>query len=141
MLPLSSFTITFNKSKDYLRSAFLLYLLAIIVLLRSGLPLVMQFILGWVLILFFTKIIRNKFLFLDCQKLSYHVEYWLLYRSSGQQIKYERASICFEGGMFMMLKLSGISPSTTLVIFNDQITEAQYRMMKVSEHCINKAMD
>ena len=77
---------------------------------------------------------RNKLPMSHYQKLSYHPGYWILHEVNGRQIKYERASISFEGGIFVLLSLSGISSRKTLVIFKDQITTAQYRVLKFIEH-------
>lgn len=76
------------------------------------------------------NIVRNKVPLPSYQKLSYHPGHWLLHRINGQHIKYKKASICFEGGIFILLRLQGISPEKKLVIFNDQITADQQRMLK-----------
>lgn len=73
---------------------------------------------------------RSKLPLPNHKKLSYHPSYWLLHKADGLQIKYERVSIIFEGGIFILLCLTGISPRKTLVIFKDQITVAQYRILK-----------
>ncbi len=82
------------------------------------------------IIVFLINIFRAKLPLPNYQKLTYHSGYWLLHEATGQQIKYERAEISFEGGIFILLKLTGISPGKTLVIFKDQITVAQYRILK-----------
>lgn len=130
MLPLSDFTITLSKSKDYLRCVVLLHLLAVIVLVRSGLPFMIKTPLGLLVVIFLINTMRNKLPLPHYQKLSHHPGYWVLHKANGQQIKYERASISFEGGIFVLLHLTGISPRKVLVIFKDQITVAQYRILK-----------
>ena len=131
MLPSSDFTITLNKSMDYLRIALIVHGLAFIVLLNSALPLLMLF--PSMLILFFLLVrsIHNKTPLPIYCKLSYHPGYWLLHRSNGQYTKHERATIHFDGGLFILLGLSGISPAKTLVVFKDQMTVAQYRVLKL----------
>lgn len=135
MLPLSNVTITLNKSKDYLKCTCLLHLLTLIVLMRSGLPLALKSFFGILVIVFFIKIFRAKLPLPNYQQLTYHRGYWLLHETVGQQIKYERAEIGFEGGIFILLKLTGISPRKTLVIFKDQITVEQYRILKFINLC------
>lgn len=130
MLPLSNITITLSRSNDYLRYSLLLHLLTLIVLVRAGLPFALKVLLGCLLIFFFLKSIRSKLPSPNYQKLTSHPGYWLLHDKTGCQIRYEQASISFEGGLFILLKLTGISPAKTIVIFNDQITIAQYRLLK-----------
>jgi hypothetical protein len=64
-------------------------------------------------------------------KITYHPGFWLLHKTNGEQIKYERAFIGFEGGIFILLTLTGISRQKSIVIFNDQITMDQYRVLKL----------
>lgn len=130
MLPLSDFTIKFSQSKDYIRSAFLLHLLAMVVLARSGLPLMMKFFLGSLLVFLYIHITRDQSPITSYQKLSYHPGGWILHGGKDKGIKYERVYIIFEGGVFILLQLSGINPRKTLVIFNDQMTINQYRTLK-----------
>lgn len=73
---------------------------------------------------------RSKLPLPQYQKLSYHLGYWLLHKTNGRQIKYEHASIGFEGGIFVLVNLTGISPQKTLVVFKDQMTVEQYRILK-----------
>jgi hypothetical protein len=130
LLPLSDFTIILSKSKDYLRCALLLHLVTMVVLVRSGLPFMMKLFLGLLLAISLITIIRNKLPLPNYEKLSYHPGYWLLHEVNGRQTKYEHASVGFEGGIFILLNLTGISPRKILVIFKDQITVAQYRILK-----------
>ena len=132
LLPLSGFTITLNKSRDYVRCAVLIHVLAVIVLIRSALPLLMIFMLFLVLIIFFIFIIYSKSPISTYHKLSYHPGYWLLHEVNGNHIKFEHASIGFEGGVFLLLTLTGISPRKNLVIFKDQISTEEYRILKLS---------
>ena len=101
-----------------------------IVLLRSALPLIV--IIAFVMILTLSVIIiaHSRKALPNFLKLTYHPGYWLLHEVKGRQIKYERATIGFDGGLFMLLTLSGNSPRKNLVIFSDQITTAQYRLIK-----------
>ena len=101
-----------------------------IVLVRSGLPLIEKAFFGLLLLVFFINVLRSKLPLPQYQALSYHPGYWLLQKTNGQQIKYERAYIGFEGGIFVLLHLTGISPQKTLVVFKDQITLEQHRMLK-----------
>lgn len=134
MLPLSNFTIVLNQSKDYLRCSLFIHVLAMIVLLRSALSPLMISAFLLVLVIFLVQIIRSKVPLPKYQKLSYHPGYWLLHEVSGKQTKYEQAAIGFDGGVFLLLTLSGINPRKNLVIFKDQITMEQYRILKLSSY-------
>jgi hypothetical protein len=103
--------------------------------MRSGLPLALKSFFGILVIVFFIKIFRAKLPLPNYQKLTYHPGFWLLHETTGQQIKYERVAIDFEGGIFILLKLTGISSRKTLVIFKDQITVEQYRILKFINLC------
>lgn len=132
MSPSSDFTIALNKSNDYLRCAVSIHVLAIIVLVRSALPFVLIFTLLWVLIIFLVAIIRNNAPLPRYHKLSYHPGYWLLHEMNGRQIKYEKASVGFNGGLFFLLTLTSVSLRKNLVVFKDQITTEQYRILQLS---------
>ncbi len=132
MLPSSNFTIIFNASKDYLRSAVLLHVLATMVLLNSALSSWLSIPLTLALTHMLLRIMRSKTPLPMYHKLTYHPGYWLLHRVNGQPIKYERATISFDCGLFILLRLAGMSPSKTVVIFNDQMTSTQYRVLKLA---------
>ena len=130
MLAISGFTITLKKSNDYARCAVLLHAVAAIVLLRSALSVYTIVALLVVLIGTLSNIMRTRIPLPQYHTLSYHPGYWLLHEMNGRQIKYERASIGFEGGIFILLTLAGNSPKKVLAIFNDQMTTTQYRVLK-----------
>ncbi len=64
-------------------------------------------------------------------KLTYHPGYWLLHKADGQQLKFEKVILGFDGGIFFLLTLAGISPRKSLVVFKDQISITQYRVLKL----------
>ena len=139
MLPSSNFTIIFKESEDYWRSTVLIHIVAAIIVCRSSLPLFIIVTSLLILIFFSLNIYFSKMPSPCYEKICYHPGYWLLYEYCGNHIKYERVVISFDGGLFIILKLSGISPLKNLVIFSDQITEDQYRMLKISAYSkINK---
>ena len=131
MLPSSDFTILFRKSKDYLRCAFLIHVLAIIILIHSSISLLISIPLIVFLVLSMLKIARSSIPLPDYYKITYHPGYWLLHSTSSKRMKFERASIGFDGGLFVLLRLTGIYRQKTIVIFKDQITLDQYRVLKL----------
>ena len=49
---------------------------------------------------------------------------------SGVQHRYEQVSFGFDGGVFLLLKLTGLNHKKNIIIFYDQMTPEQYRMLK-----------
>ena len=129
-MPISDFTITLIKSNDYLRCAVFLHGVAILVLLRSALPRTVIVVLLVLLIVVLLNIAKSRRPLPLYQKLTYHLGFWLLHEVGGRQTKYERLSIDFNGGIFMLLKLAGDTHHKILTVFNDQITSEQYRVLK-----------
>ncbi len=132
MLPSFDQTITFRSSRDYHRLVVLTHIMAVIMLLRSSLPLLMIASIFLLFIVFARHISHMRWPMKDCHQLSYHPGYWLLYKEDGSRWKYERVTVRFDGGIFFLLTLSGMSPKKTLVIFHDQITISQYRALKLT---------
>ncbi len=134
MLALSGFTITFSQSKDYLRCALVLHVLAIIVVLLSALPLGFKLLFILIVMVCFIDIIRSKTPLPRYHQLSYHPGYWLLHETHGAQHQYEQVSIGFDGGLFLLLILSGLGAKKTLVVFYDQMTPEHYRVLKFIQY-------
>jgi len=64
-------------------------------------------------------------------RLAYQAGYWVLRANSGRSHKFERVTVRFDGGLFILLTLTGYGPSKNLVIFNDQMTNKQHRILRV----------
>jgi len=131
LLHLSNFTITLGKSNNYLRMACLIHVFAIVVLWHSSLPIYVIICMLLVLIVSLTLIARSKIPVPEYNQLSYHKSYWLLHDIHEQEIRYEQAHISFDAGLFILLALTGESPSKKLVIFVDQLSTSQYRALNV----------
>ena len=129
MLPTSEFTITLGTSSDYVRCAILLHVVAALVLLRSALPVFVMVFFMLVLISALLRVIYTRIPLPKYQKLSRHTGYWILHEVSGRQTKYEQVSIGFEGGIFILLRLTGNHHKTVLAVFKDQLTVDQSRVL------------
>ena len=129
MLASSNIIITFGKSKDFLRSALVLHVFAVIVLLKSSWPMMLKTGVCFGLIVLFIHILRIRRPYSSDYQLSHHKGYWLLHDQNQQASKYENAVISFEGGIFFLLTLTGFSPKKTLLIFYDQISSADHRAL------------
>jgi len=111
--------------------AILVHVLAGIALLQSSLPVLVILGLELGLLVILYNIIRSPSPMPDYRKVTYHIGYWLLHMTDERQIKYERAYISFDGGFFILLTVTGGAPRKNIVVFNDQITTSQYRVMKL----------
>lgn len=133
MLPLSNRTIRFNQSKDYFRLALGIHLFAIISLYYLHFPAVYFIIscclLSWPLI----TIARNKMPHPEHHTLSYHSQFWLLHAEGGQEMKYEKMQIRLDTGFFMLIVLDGINRRRQMVVFHDQITQDECRLLHIIE--------
>lgn len=145
MLPLSGFTITFNRSTDYLKLAFVLFISAFFAVVRSDFSVLIQCILCIFLFVVWKHVWRNPTGQALYKKLTYHHQYWLLHPVVGAPIKYHRVDVRINGGFFVLLQLScnqdektkvrdvrdRESKNINLVLFLDQITTTQFRTLKL----------
>jgi hypothetical protein len=134
LLPLSEQTIVFNQSSDYRRCIIVVYLFAAIALVYSSLPWLISIPLTVLLIIRMQQALLAKS---ASQKLVGYPDHWLFYNEQ-EILKYKEISIKFNGGFFTLLQLKGFNPKKTLLIFNDQITLAQHRLLKFKEKAIRK---
>jgi hypothetical protein len=63
-------------------------------------------------------------------QLSYREGFWWLIDVEGLEQKYQKGEVTFRAGLFFLLTLKSDSSKLTLVVFNDQITKAQFRFIK-----------
>ena len=64
-------------------------------------------------------------------QLTGHKTYWVLHLWSGGTIQYEKVRICFDGGLFIVLQLSADGLKKKLLIFKDQLSTSQHRLLHV----------
>lgn len=131
MLPLSSFTITLGKSNHYLRIACLIHVFAMVVLSQSSLSIYTLSCMLLIICVFFVHIVRSKTPVPAYTQLSYHQTYWLLHDSHQRSVSYEQVCISFDAGLFILLTLTTENISKKLVVFTDQLSDAQYRALNV----------
>ncbi len=74
-------------------------------------------------------------------KLCYASNGWILYDLSGQNTLYKTAQIRFDGGFFVLLVLQQDNYKQMLVIFRDQMSTQQYRMLRLMEKIEKKIED
>ena len=133
MLTISGFRINLAESNDYVRCAILIHLLAALVVIKSSLP--WAFIIPILLILLFIvlNIFVNKIPLSHKHDLYYHSGCWHLQKVEDEPVLYQQVIISFEGGIFILLRLTGLQNTRLLVVFKDQITQDQHRFLKIYE--------
>lgn len=109
----------------------IIHLFAAFVLLQSSLPIVLMAVLLIVLLAGMMRIIRSDGHLPLHSKLTHQTTYWLLHGRHGEETRYEQARICFDGGLFILLQLSADGVDKKLLIFKDQLTHSQIRMLHV----------
>lgn len=128
MLPLSDFSITFNKSNDFLRCILLVHMAAGGLLLLSALDSLM---ITFFLILLGASLLYTKSSQPHYKKLTYHQKFWMLEYHDGHQMKVTTVDIRFDGGFFLLLLLASNNSKKRLIVFNDQLTQTQHRTLNV----------
>lgn len=66
------------------------------------------------------------------QRLAYQSSHWCLFEVDGRQQQYKEAAIGFNGGLFILLTLKNDEQQKKLVIFKDQMSVMQYRILTVA---------
>lgn len=139
MSPILNITIPLNIiSKDYLRAAILLHVIAFVILVRSDLPIIVIVPLASLLIPCLINIIYHKVPLPTYCKLTYQSGHWWLQDKQGHEKKYIKANITFHGGFYILLRLKGESIKKELIIFKDQLTNEQYRQLELMRFFSNK---
>lgn len=130
MSPLSNITVIINPSRDYLKLTLLTYGIAAFAWWQSAWSLITLITISGILFL----LLRSAPFFNNSlsvySKLSYQSGEWILHHANGQQIKYERMSICFDAGFFFILSLTGAHGCRkNITLFADQIPVSQKSLL------------
>ena len=133
MLLLSDFTITLNKSPDYCRLTFLIYLLAWIMVCCSSLHIRLIIVISILLIVGCLDTIRCGRPLLKYSKLCYQSKRWILYEITGGMSQFEGVCVRFDGGLFFLIELLAGKQRKTLALFKDQLSSDQFRLLKLVE--------
>jgi hypothetical protein len=128
----SELTIKFRTSRDYVRLAVILYLMAIVVAFSSALSVKLLFLITPLLSFFLIRICWIRTPESNYSALIYGAnKNWFLQSRSGKKTKYDLGGVCFDGGLFILFRLKTNVSSKTIVIFRDQLTSAEYRLIKL----------
>jgi hypothetical protein len=129
----SNLVITFGKSTDYVIFAFLLHVFAALVLIQSSWSLAVIGLLLLVLVASLCPILRSQKPMPNITGLSRHADKWLLYDKHGQTTSYDHLQIRFDTDLFVLLSLSRLQEKINLVVFCDQLTKDERRMVTIIE--------
>ena len=131
MLPLFDVNIVFNPSRDFLRCITFAHLAAGALLLQSHLHLLLIVVGILLLILSHRSTRRLRSPHPQYKSLTRHARFWILDYSQDHQERYDTVHTHFDGGFFLLLRLTNTIGKKTLILFNDQITLDQHRRLKV----------
>jgi len=131
LLPLSDFTLTFNKSKDFVRLCLLIHAFLLLALWYSnfswGCSVGLLALIAYPLY----EIIHTRMPHPHFQKLTFHQTYWLLHEKNNQPIEYEQLEIRMDTGIFLVIVLQSKSHSKKVILFHDQIPVETLRILKI----------
>lgn len=133
MLNLSNCTIKLGKSANYLRIALLLYVCALLLVLSSNWALLLKLIIGILLLSQLIQIIRYPVPHSHYLMLIYNGKDWLLHDRKERQTSYRKLRIVIDTGLFFLLELQNENQRKMIVIFSDQVTKNDYRLLKITE--------
>lgn len=105
-------------------------ILAMIIVWQSALLLIVKGVFTLILLLVLFSIYRAPKPEAKYLQLSYLGGVWWLMDVDGLEQKYQTAEITFNAGLFFLLVLKGEKFKRRLVVFNDQITQADFRFIK-----------
>lgn len=131
MLNLSTCTIRFAKSGDYLRLLLCIYSCALLAFFQSSFPLIFKMLAFIFLLLLFIQIARNPLPNLHYPLLSYRGGLWLLEDKKGQVHSFDSLRIVFDTGLFSLLEFKAEKKRKLLVIFTDQISKKEQRFLNI----------
>ena len=131
MLHLSDFTIILRPSNDYIKSIVIVYLFAVVLLLHSAFPLILMGLNLLILAWFISPILKVRPRSSIYLQLSHRGGHWFLQDTKGKKHRFEQGCVTFDGGIFILFTLIRHHSRKTLVIFNDQLTNDQYRLLRL----------
>ncbi|MCW8400391.1 hypothetical protein OQJ26_16555 [Legionella sp. PATHC038] len=134
MLLLSELVIEPGKSKTYLRLTLVIYLITVALIFYSSIYLFIKAILlGFIIVL--VKI--------DCamqspctsiKKIQFIGNGWILEPYRGNKKTYVQATILIHNPFFMLIEFKNKRQKKCIVLFNDQITNNQLRLLHLKTH-------
>ncbi|MDA9271861.1 hypothetical protein N9Q05_00540 [bacterium] len=116
-----------------MRVSLVVHVFAVFVLWHSAASALVAMSLTCFLCVSMMRIMRNNVPVCGYHTLSYHKNFWQLQDKQGKTIKYEHASIRVDTGFFLLLTLKTGHLRKTILMFNDQLSTLEYRMLYLIE--------
>lgn len=131
MLNTSNYGIVLTKSSLYLRISSLIYASSLIVLINSNYPLLLKLLTGVCLLILLLKVLNNPRPYSEDLRLQSCNEGWLLQEQNKQETRFEKARVVIDINLFLLLELSTGVKRKYLVIFSDQLSKENYRLLNI----------
>ena len=132
MLPLYDFTIIFKRSSDYLKCLVATHTIAVLVLLHTSLPAMIDLPLIILLAISLYKGQNTPIPQRQFTQLTYQRHTWLIHTRTGIAHPLKKVHITLDGGFFLVLRLETETQNMRLILFKDQLSETQLRSLSVA---------
>lgn len=126
-------TISLSKSRSYVRLSLSFCLLALGLVLVSGLYLLVKLFLIAYIYSLFRAVHQNPNPCPLIQEIRLLSDQWVLTLTDGQHQSYEFRSILIHNPVFQIIKLSSTNKNKILILFNDQIPTQQLRLLHLNQ--------
>ena len=131
MLNTLSCKISLDSSPYYARVALLIFFSALVLLFNSSFIWPLKAFLAALLLLQLIPIITKPIPHPKYKMISQDKSGWLLHGINGQEMIFDKVRIIIDTGLFFLLELSTEEKSQLLVVFSDQLTKDNYRLLNI----------
>src|SRR5688572_7807715 len=130
---LSSYTVNFKSSRDFIRLTLLIYAIASTWVLVSGIHWLIK--LATILLLITYKLVNTRKTNSShrYQQLIYRSNQWLLIHDDNTIQKFDNHKILLELGLFFVLELTTEGDRKIIFVFFDQISSENYKALRILE--------
>lgn len=124
-------TIPLKASWDYRRLLILFHGVAIASLMQSMLPIAIAMVVALLLLSYGYMLFQQGRPQVNWMQLVHQAGQWFLVDTSSQWHVYTSAVIQYDVGLWLQLVLTREQGSTRLILFRDQLTDKQYRQLRI----------
>ena len=132
MLNTLSCKISLDRSPCYAKIALLIFLFSLVLLFNSSFIWPLKAFLAALLSLQLMATIIKPIPHPKYKLISQDKRGWLLHSINGKEMIFNKVRIIIDTGLFFLLELSTEEKSQILVIFLDQISEDNYRLLNIN---------
>lgn len=113
-----------------------LHSFALYELYQVALPWLLKCLIGLGVFLVFIWIVVKPSTILNVKQLAFFNHEWTVYYHNDSPQSYEKHRIILEAGIFFLLEFSSESQRKTVVIFFDQLSPDDYRLLRLKERFV-----